>query len=163
MKYAPKDGIDSWLGFDSRSGRLIAGDGEVNATGYVRPGGFIAICARPQVPFRGLRLFVHQPVASAFVIHSLRIGLLEQTVSGGAPIPADAFMTRMDALAEVDALFARDKVIEIKVGKTAAELLGSPWVLPIASVGCDITMAVENIGDQSLRFLAGMLGKADWA
>jgi hypothetical protein len=153
---SPHD-IDGWLGFDSRSGRLLAG--EVNRTGDVMPAGYVAIASRPQLPFRGFRLFVHQPIASSFLIHSLRVGNSEQTVSGCSPIPADAFATRMDALAEIDAMFARDKVIEIKVGKTAAELLGSPWVLPVTPVGIDITISVENIGDRPLRFIAGMLGK----
>lgn len=149
--------IDSWLGFDSRSGRLLAG--EVNRTGEVMPAGYVAITSRPQLPFRGLRLYVHQTIASSFIIHSLRVGNSEQTVSACSPIPADAFATRMDALAEIDAMFARDKVIEIKIGKIAAELLGSPWILPICPHGIDITISVENIGDRPLRFLSGMLGR----
>jgi hypothetical protein len=120
---------DGWLGFDSRSGRLLAG--EVTRTGDIEPAGYVAIAVRPQIPFRGERLFVHQPIASSFIIHSLRVGFMETTVTS-APIPADAFATRMDALAEIDAMFARDKVIEIKMGKSGAELLGSPWTLPIA-------------------------------
>lgn len=151
------DAPDSWIGFDSRSGRLLAG--EVNRTGDVMPAGYVMIASRPQLPFRGARLFVHQPIAASFIIHSLRVGNSEQTVSVCSPIPADAFATRMDALAQIDEMFARDKVIEIKVGKTAAELLGSPWTLPIAYPGTEITIAVENISDRPLRFLAGMLGK----
>jgi hypothetical protein len=147
----------SWIGFDSRSGRLLAG--EVTPTGGVMPAGYIAIMSRPQIPFRGERLFVHQPIASAFLIHSLRVGTREMTASAMSPIPADAFATRMDAIAEIDAMFARDKVIEIKVGKKAAELLGSSWTLPIAPPGTDITLCVENIGDRPLRFVAGMLGE----
>jgi len=147
---------DGWLGFDSRSGRLLAG--EVTKTGDVLPAGYVAIVVRPQLSFRGERLFVHQPIASSFLIHSFRVGMRETTVTS-APIPADAFATRMDALAEIDAMFARDKVIEIKVGKTGIELLGSPWTLPAAEAGTDITIYVENIGDRPLRFLAGMLGK----
>jgi hypothetical protein len=149
--------IDGWLGFDSRSGRLLAG--EVSRTGDLMPGGYVMLVSKPQVPFRGMRLFVHQPVASSFLIHSMRVGNSEQTVSACSPIPADAFATRMDMLAEIDAMFARDKVIEIKVGKTAIELLGSPWTLPVAPVGIDIMIAVENIADRPQRFLAGMLGK----
>lgn len=148
---------DGWLGFDSRQGRLLAG--EVNRTGDVMPAGYVAIASRPQVPFRGDRLFVHQPIASSFVIHSLRVSTRETITSAASPIPADAFATRMDALAQIDEMFARDKVIEIKVGKTGAELLGSPWTLPVAHPGIEIIIAVENIGDQPLRFLAGMLGK----
>jgi hypothetical protein len=159
-KSGDHDDLDSWIGFDSRQGRLLAG--EVTRTGDLMPAGYAAIAARPQVPFRGMRLCVHQPIASSFVIHSLRVGQIEQTVSAGASIPADAFATRMDALAEIDAVFARDKVIEIKVGKTAVELLGSPWVLPFAPLGTEITIGVENIGDRPLRFLAGMLGKVRW-
>jgi hypothetical protein len=148
---------DGWLGFDSRSGRLLAG--EVNPTGDVQPGGYIAIASRPQVAFRGERLCVHLPIASSFLIHSLRAGTREMTVTATSPIPADAFATRMDALAEVDALFARDKVIEVKIGKNGAELLGSPWTLPFVDGGIDLILYVENIGDRPLRFLAGMLGK----
>jgi len=148
---------DGWIGFDSRSGRLLAG--EVNRTGEVMPAGYVAIVSRPQIPFRGERLFVHLPIASSFVIHSLRVGTREMTASAMAPIPADAFATRMEALAEIDAMFARDKVIEIKVGKSAAELLGSPWTLPIARNGIEITIYIENIGEKPLRFLAGMLGR----
>jgi hypothetical protein len=147
----------SWIGFDSRSGRLLAG--EVTPTGDVMPAGSIAIVSRPQIPFRGERLFVHQPIASSFFIHSLRVGQRETKASGMSPIPADAFATRMEAIAEIDAMFARDKVIEIKVGKKAAELLGSPWTLPIAFPGTDITLYVENVGDRPLRFVAGMLGE----
>ena len=146
----------TWMGFDSRSGRLLAG--EVSRTGDVMPAGFVAIVSRPQIPFRGTRLFVHQPIASSFLIHTLRVGNHEQTAAC-SPIPADAFATRMDALAQIDEMFARDKVIEIKIGKTAAELLGAPWVLPLAMPGTEITIAIENIGDQPLRFVAGMLGE----
>lgn len=151
---------DGWIGFDSRQGRLLAG--EVNRTGDVMPAGCVTIAPRPQLPFRGTRLFVHQPIASSFLIHSMRVGNCEQTVAC-SPIPADAFATRMDMLAQVDEMFARDKVIEIKVGKIAAELLGSPWVLPIAHPGTEITIMVENIGDRPMRFLAGMLGKVEWS
>lgn len=163
-KLAPQDdnavdflNADGWIGFDSRLGRLLAG--EVTPTGDVMPAGFIAIVSRPQIPFRGERLFVHLPIASSFLIHSLRVSSREMTASAMAPIPADAFATRMDAIAEIDAMFARDKVIEIKVGKKAAELLGSPWTLPIAQPGTDIILYVENVGDRPLRFVAGMLGK----
>lgn len=147
---------DGWLGFDSRQGRLLAG--EVNQTGALMPGGYVAIVSRPQIPFRGQRLFVHQPIASSFLIHEVRVGTMSATAAS-CPIPADAFATRMDALAQMDEMFARDKVIEIQVGKTAAELLGSPWTLPVAPPGTEIMIFIENIGDRPLRFLAGMLGK----
>lgn len=156
MKDKTRGSFDGWIGFDSRNGRLLAG--EVNKTGEILPAGYVALASRPQVPFRGERLFVHQPIASSFLIHSLRIGTSERIVSASSPIPADAFATRMEALAVIEELFARDKVIEIKVGETGAELLGSPWGLPIAQPGTDLVIYVENIGDRPLRFLAGMLG-----
>ena len=151
-----KDDVDGWLGFDSREGRMLAG--EVTRSGEVMPAGYVGIVVRPQISFRGQRLFVHQPIASSFLIHSLRVGQRETTVTS-TPIPADAFATHMDVLALIDEMFARDKVIEIKVGKTGAEMLGAPWTLPVARSGVDITCYVENIGDKPLRFLAGMLGK----
>lgn len=159
MKARGKDD-DGWIGFDSRQGRLLAG--EVTPSGEVQPGGYVAIISRPQIEFRGERLFVHMPIASSFLIHTLRVGHREMTASACSPIPADAFATRMDALAQMDEMFARDKVIEIKVGKTGAELLGSPWTLPRAMPGTELTICVENIGDRPLRFVAGMLGKTSW-
>jgi hypothetical protein len=150
------DGWIGWIGFDSRQGRLLAG--EVNGSGAVMPAGFVAVVSRPQVLFRGQRLFVHQPIASSFLIHSMRVGTSEMT-GAPCPIPADSFATRMDALAQIDAMFARDKVIEIQVGKTAAELLGSPWTLPTVRPGDEIMLSIENISDRPLRFLAGMLGR----
>lgn len=124
------------------------------------PGGSALLVSRPQIPFRGRRLFVHQRIASAFLIHSLRVGSREMTASC-SPIPADAFATRMDALAQIDEMFARDKVIEIRIGKSAEEVLGAPWTLPAAPPGTDIVLTVENIGTAPLRFLAGMLGDVE--
>ena len=148
---------DGWIGFDSRLGRLLAG--EVNHTGDVMPGGYVMITSRPQISFRGERLCVHIPIASSFLIHSMRVGMREMTASAATAIPADAFATRMDGLAEIDAMFARDKVIEIKVGKRGVEMLGSPWSMPRTRPGDELMIYVENVGDAPLRFLAGMLGK----
>lgn len=148
----------AWMGFDSRDGRLLAGS--VTPYGEIERGGYVAIASKPQVAFRGERLFVHAPIASSFLIHGLRVGLREQLVSHGA-IPADAFATRMDALAEVDALFARDKVIDVRIGKVAIEVLGALWALPVATIGTEVTIFVENIGDRPLRFVAGLLGGTD--
>jgi len=153
-----KEIADGWIGFDSRHGRLLAGEGAVTRTGDILPGCYVVVATRPQVSFRGQRLFVHLPIASSFLIHSLRVGNSEQTAAA-EPIPGDAFATRMDTLAQMDEMFARDKVIEVKVGKTGVELLGSPWTLPLASPGMELAITVENIGDRSLRFVAGMLGK----
>src|SRR2546422_1028916 len=109
------EAADGRTGFCSRLGRLPAA--AVDRTGGLMPAGYAAFASRPQVPFRGGRLFVPQPIASSFVIHSLRVSQLERMVANVSPIPADAFATRMDALAQIDEMFARDKVIEIKVGK----------------------------------------------
>jgi hypothetical protein len=151
---------NSWLGFDSRFGRLLGGD-PVPALGLIAPGSRFEISSRVQVPFRGERLFVHSPIASSFLILSLCVGRQEQTVAS-VPIPADAFATRMDALSVIEALYERDKVVEIKIDKIAAELLGSPWTLPKAFAGTEIAFVVENLGNVPLRFLAGFLGKTDW-
>jgi hypothetical protein len=151
-----------WLGFDSNCGRLLAGSGteeEVRRLG-VPWGSTIGLVSRPQVPFRGVRLLVHRPVASSFLIHSVRVGTREATASY-CPIPADAFVTDLDKLARVEELLTRDKAYELKIDKAGAELLGMPLCLPTAQVGTDITIIVENIGAEDktpLRFVAGMLG-----
>jgi hypothetical protein len=147
----------SWIGFDSRLGQLLAGDSS-RRTGNVHPDETIVITVRPQVAaWRGERLFVHQPIASSFVIHGLRIGARETTAASGA-IPADAFATRMDRLAEIDEMFRREGTWELKIDKVASEILGASWILPTCFCAQDVSLIVENIGDRPLRFLAGMLG-----
>ncbi len=150
-----------WLGFDSNCGRLLAGSGteeEVRRLG-VPWGTTIGLISRPQVPFRGIRLLVHRPVASSFLIHDVRVGTRVVTAAA-CPIPADAFLTDLDKLARVEELFKRDKAYELKVDKTGAELLGMPLCLPTAQPGTDIVLVVENIGvDKApLRFVADVLG-----
>lgn len=152
---------DSWLGLDSRRGRLLAGEtNSGNRDGNIQPGGCVEIDARPQVPFRGSRMFVHQPIASSFLIHSLRVGTRETKVET-MPIPADAFATRMDRLAQLDQVIEQGGVIEIRIDKIAADLLGAPWTLPLASPGMSVIITVENIDDVPRRFVAGMLGKSE--
>jgi hypothetical protein len=151
-----------WLGFDSNCARLLAGSGteeELRRFG-VPWGTTVGLITRPQVPFRGIRFLVHRPVASSFLIHSIRVGNQEVTAAA-CPIPADAFITDLDKLASVEELFQRDKAYELKIDKAGAELLGMPLCLPTAEPGTDIMIVVENIGAGNrapLRFVAGALG-----
>lgn len=153
-----------WLGFDSHCARLLAGAGtEEDLRRFGVPwGSTVGLISRPQVPFRGIRLLVHRPVASSFLIHSIRIGS-QEAIAASYPIPADAFLTDLDKLASVEELFTQDKAYELKIDKAGAELLGMPLCLPTASPGTDIRIIVENIGTGAsdktpLRFVAGMLG-----
>jgi len=151
----------SWLGFDSRHGRLLAGGGIVALSeGLVAPGDTIMVSSVPQIPFRGERLFTWQATASAFLIHGLRIGNAEQTVGYG-PIPADAFATRMDRLAEIEAIYKQHEVFELKIEKNAYEILGMEWPLPFVQGGTDMRFTVENVSDKPARFVAGLLGKIE--
>ena len=156
-----KNGKKWWLGFDSMSGRMLAGDpAEMRfAHGIVSPKTTISICNRPQIArWRGERLFVHQPVASSFLIHDIRVGNLSAICAYG-PIPADAFATRMDRLAYVQDIFDREGVIEMKIEKTGAEVLGMEWPLPMARAAAEVTLIIENISEEPARFLAGFLGE----
>lgn len=150
-----------WLGFDSNNGRLLAGSGtEEGLRKFGVPwGNTVGLVTRPQVPFRGIRLLVHRPVASSFLIHSIRVGNREATAAA-CPIPADAFLTDLDKLASVEELFKRDKAYALKINKGGGELLGMPLCLPTAQPGTDITILIEHIGENKapLRFIAGMLG-----
>lgn len=129
--------------------------------GHVPPQTTISIASRPQIPFRGWKLMVHRPIASNFLIHDIRAGNKVTTVTS-CPIPADAFITNMDKLAEVQSIFEENKVFHMQVEKTGAELLGTEWCLPLVSPGTEITMVVENIAkDHHCRFIAGMLGFGD--
>lgn len=150
-----------WLGFDSNCGRLLAGSGteeELRKFG-VPWGSTVGLVTRPQVPFRGTRLLIHRPVASSFLIHSVRVGNREATAAS-CPIPADVFLTDLDKLAFVEELFKQDRAYELKVNKGGAELLGMPLCLPNAQPGTDILILIENIGPSKipLRFIAGMIG-----
>lgn len=151
----------AWLGFDSRGGRLYAGD-TVGKDGEVPPGTTIQIIQRPQVPWRGSRLFVHQPIASNFLIHEIYVGNYCTTVAAGSAIPADAFATKIDRLAEVDAIFKRDEVFRLEIKKSGLDMLGAEWPLPIAHPGCDVRIMIENIARFPHRFIAGFLGQTDW-
>ena len=150
-----------WMGFDSMSGRMLAGDpAEMRKRhGVVPPRTTIMIRNRPQIEYwRGERLFVHQPIATKFLIHDIRVGM-NSSIPCVGPIPTDAFATRMDRLAEIDHAFDRDGVFQIEVHRTGAEILGSVWDLPRATVATDVIIVVENISEEPARFLAGFLGK----
>ena len=152
----------SWLGFDSRYGRLLAGAGDrIPHEGLVLPGDTVTITTRPQIPFAGERLSTHLPIASSFLIHSLRVGNAEQTVSFG-PIPADAFATRMDQLAEIEAIYKQGEAFELKIQKGAYDLIGEEWPLPMVFASCDLTFTVENISSEPRRFIAGFFGRTDY-
>lgn len=119
----------------------------------------IQIMQRPQIHhFRGWKLFVHKPNASDFLIHNIRVGNRATTAAASGPIPADAFITNMDKLAEVQELFEKDGMFAMKVDKRGSELLGTEWCLPTVQPGTDITMVVENTSSANLRFVSGMLG-----
>lgn len=150
-----------WLGFDNMNGRMLAGSGvDPLPQGLVPPKSTIRIAQRPQIAyFRGERLFVHRPNAESFLIHEVHVGYRATTAASNAPIPADAFVTRMDRLAEIQKAFERDKCVVIHVAKTGAELLGTEWCLPICNCGTEIKFTVENIGCQPFRFIAGFLGE----
>jgi len=152
----------SWLGFDSRNGRLFAGAGtEHDLFVYgVPPRTTIRIESRPQTEFRGERLFVHQPIAPHFLIHSVRVGNME-TTAGYGPIPADAFATRMDRIAEIDVLLKQNEVFELKIDRNAYEILGMEWPLPAIQGGTLVMMTIENIDDHPHRFVAAWLGRTD--
>jgi hypothetical protein len=119
----------------------------------------IQIVQRPQIHhFRGWKLFVQRPHASDFLIHDIRAGNRVTTAAASGPIPADAFITNMDRLAEVQELFEKDGMFAMKVDKKGSELLGTEWCLPTVQPGTDICMVVENTSEINLRFVSGMLG-----
>lgn len=148
----------SWLGVDSRHGKFLIGDA---ASGMVKPGDVVSIIARTYIPFRGERLCVWSGCAESFIIHTVMVGTAVR-LAAAAPIPADAFMARMDALAMMDELVVNEKgAIIVKVGKRGNEMgmPGAPMTLPIALPGMDICLHVENVGTEPKRFLAGFMGK----
>lgn len=160
----------TWMGFDSRYGRLLAGEEYSRqmsilnqerefVSGKVMPASAMTITTRPQVIFKGERLCVSHTIAPSFLIHSLRIGTREAMTAGTQPIPADAFATKMESLAEIEAMLRQDMVVELSVGQKASDI-GSPWTLPTAHVSMDVSLRIENIGDRPLRFVAGMLGRS---
>lgn len=150
-----------WIGYDSMSGRLLAGDPTEmrRMQGMVPPRTTILIANRPQIEWwRGERLFVHRPTAGSFLIHDVRVGVRATTASVG-PIPADSFSTPFDRMADVDAIFDREGCIILEVNRRGDELLGAPWPLPKATTATDVVLMVENITDEPARFLAGFLGE----
>jgi hypothetical protein len=149
------------MGFDSMSGRMLAGDpAEMRKlVGIVPPRTVITIANRPQIEWwRGERLYVHRPIASQFLIHDVRVGVAATTASYG-PIPADSFSTPFDRLAEIEMIFDKEGVIVLEIKKRGDELLGAPWPLPKARTATEVAFVIENISDEPARFLAGFLGE----
>ncbi len=154
-----EEGVNSWLGFDSRCCRLLAGDGEL-VQGMLAPKQFVGIVQRPQVPWRGRRLFTWSGTAASFLIHEIRVGN-RVTTAAACVVPADAFATGMDRLATADLVLEKDGVFRLEVGEVG-DKLGTEWDLPMAHPGTEVTLQVENIGSEPARFIAGFLGKAEW-
>lgn len=148
-----------WLGFDSRHGRLLAGD-TLQRDGLIKPGDTAIIESRPQRPWRGVRLYVHGPCADSFILHSARAGARESLIATD-PIPCDAFATRLDQLASIDALFKRDEVFVLTIEKAASRQLGEELLMPLVVPGDRICLHVENVGSAPCRFVAGFLGEID--
>lgn len=157
----PSDTKKWWMGFDSMSGRMLAGDPtDMHRMKGMVPGRTtIMILNRPQLEWwRGERLFVWRSSASSFLIHNVQVGYRAATACVG-PIPADAFSTPFDRMTEVESIFDRDGCIVLQIGRRGDELLGAPWPLPKAAVSTDVILTIENITDAPARFLAGFLGE----
>lgn len=146
-----------WMGFDSINGRLMAGRDPDDRKGYVDPGAFVYVVNRPQVLWRGKRLFVSDWCSRSFLIHSIRAGVRETTVAYG-PIPADAFSIKLGMMTEADLIFQKEGCYEIKIGESGEQILGAEWDLPLCEPGTEITIAIENISPVRSRFIAGFLG-----
>ena len=106
---------DAYLGF----GPAVMGSGETRVFQVL-----------PQNIFRGMRLVVDSRIASAFMLHDLRVGVMSQSMSAN-PIPMTAFT---------------ENAIGINLG------------LDTATPGILVTMIVENITNSALTFAATLFG-----
>jgi hypothetical protein len=127
----------------------------------IQPGLSAMIVARPQVPFRGDRLAIWERCAADFFIEGIKVGTRAQGVQAGT-IPADAFATRLDLLPVLDAELKEKGLVHVKISKKAEECFGQPLHLPKAQPGTDVTLYVTNAGDRPRKFVAVILGDADW-
>jgi hypothetical protein len=158
-----------WLGLDSRGGRLMAGDSALTS-GCLPFGEVREIVVRPHVPFRGRYLWVHAACAASFLIHSVRVGPRMAGVAP-TPVPADIFAVNYGELPDVTIHDVEPgRVVRIDVFKTPADMprggpgwRGVPFDLPLARVGAEVAILIENIDRaryEPLRFLGGFLGEA---
>jgi hypothetical protein len=96
----------------------------------VEPGSSVRIITRPQVPFRGSRLVISKTCLD-FTINDLCVGRNSQFVSA-QNLPAEAFSAPM----------------------------GSELKLETAQIAQDVVLVVTNHGNEPVRFVAAMFGRA---
>lgn len=158
-----------WLGFDSRDGRLLAGDAAPLTSGAIKFGEVRELWARPMRPFKGRYLWVHSSAARSFLIHSVRVGNRMAGI-GTQPIPADMFAVEYGELAKLTIHDVEPgKLVAIEVHQAPEAMprgapgwRGIPFDLPACQVGQDIGIIVENIERtvyEPLRFLGAFLGE----
>jgi hypothetical protein len=158
-----------WLGFDSRDGRLLAGDSAPLTSGAIKFGEVRELWVRPMRPFKGRYLWVHSAAARSFLIHSVRVGN-QMAGIGTQPIPADMFAVDYGELAKLTIHDVEPgKLVSIEVHQAPAAMprggagwRGIPFDLPACQVGQDIGIIVENIERtvfEPLRFLGAFLGE----
>ena len=124
-------------------------------------GATVQILGKPQLPFRGDRLAIWSGCASSFFINDIRVGNQCQGVQAG-DIPADAFATRLDLLPMLAAKLQKDGFIEVRISKKAEECFGQPLALPLAPVGCAVTLVVTNVASVPMLFAGVLLGDREW-
>ena len=95
-------------------------------------GATVPVSQRPQVPFRGQRLFIPSDISGYLVIMDIRVGKNSQLVASG-PLPARMFS---------------------EVG------VDSNLTLDTAQVSQDITLILRNISGAPVTFFGSLTGKA---
>lgn len=156
----PPKATPAWLGIDSARGRYAFGTDDGPKEGMVIPGQLVAITSVPHVTFLGDRLWVWSQCARDYLIRAVWVGV---TVSGCVnqdPIIAEPFAVDFKSLGWAEKAIFDGKVLELKVDKPAADLLGAPFPLPTLHVGLTLTVQVEHIGQEPRRFLCAWLGTA---
>jgi len=135
--------INAYLGFDSHA--------------QIAPCCTISMVNRPQVTFKGSRLFVWRETAASFMIDDVRVGNFSMPVAAG-PIPADIFSVDVEDLTKI--VFRTAQLVEID--RLASESVGLPFDLVTADVAADVLIRVTNVSDRPARFVCAFLGLANW-
>lgn len=132
----------TWLGFESTK---------------IGPDEVAEVSATPRRPFRGDRIAVGVRFAPNFIIHRIQVGTSLAGVAYGG-FPADLCATRLELLAAMDATIAVDGSLRIDISELALDVFGLEIALPIAQVGMQVTLIIQNVHTEPSRFLGVVLG-----
>jgi hypothetical protein len=144
---------------ENQSPQLIMSIVSIVSQPEVSPGTTVGIIARPQIPFRGMRVAVTDECAKHFDIVDMRVGNYSVRPQAG-DCPAEAFATRMGGQAKLLIEHIAPEPFRIDIAERAVAEFGRRITMPLCEVYQDLSFYVHNRDkNRSHRFEGFILGQ----